>query len=732
MGVAPRYAVAHAAAPECGIAMTVVACPRCRHENRESAGFCGQCGAALATHRACPRCATNNPPGHRFCDGCGTALGPRPANPPPALATPSHLAAKILASRGALAGERKLVTVLFADVVHSMALTEDIDAEEWHRVLDRFFQIVAGAIHRFEGTVNQFTGDGVMALFGAPIAHEDHAARACHAALDLGAGLGEYASELARRGLAFAVRLGLNSGEVVLGHIGDDLRMEYTALGHTVGLAARIQQMAAPGTVYLTEHTARLVDGLFELVDRGTPSMRGVSTPVRVYELVGTGALRTRLDVSRRRGFSRLVGREAELARLWRVLEAAVAGDAQVVGLVGDAGVGKSRICHEFVERCRAQGIAVHEAHCPTHGATVPLLPVRELVRSCLALDADGSDVGPAIRRALGADDPEACALVLDLLGMPGDAPTPTGADRTARLAALVARVVRALAGAEPIVVLLDDVHWLDAASEAVLRALVRATTDVPVLVVANFRPEHDPAWMTDGRAHRLALEPLGPEATHALVTELLGDELATGALADLIEERTGGNPFFVEEVVHALAAAGSLAGRRGAYRLAARLETLAIPATVQALLNARIDRLGDEPKQVLGTAAVIGKQFDEPLLAAVVGCDAQRLATTLATLEEADLVHAVPGHAGPRWAFRHPLTQEVAYTAQLGDHRARLHGAVAGALETLMADRLGEHAALIAHHWRAAGMRYEAERWERRAALRVSSIRVGGRGRLR
>jgi class 3 adenylate cyclase len=704
-------------------------CPRCRHENRATATFCGECGASLAAPAACPRCGTSNPAGHRFCDGCGDPIGGRAA--PRALpGTPGHLAEKILRGRGAMEGERKLVTVLFADVVHSMQLAERVDAEEWHRVLDRFVQILATGVHRFEGTINHFTGDGIMALFGAPIAHEDHARRGCHAALDLVAALGEYASTLAARGLPFAVRMGLNSGEVVLGRIGDDLHVEYTALGHTVGLAARMEQMAAPGAIYVSEHTARLVDGFFALRDVGTPAMKGVSAPVRVYELVGPGSLATRLDVSRRRGFSRLIGREAELARLWRALERALAGDGQVVGVVGDAGVGKSRVCLEFVERCRAQGVAVHEAHCPTHGASIPFLAVRDLLRSLLGLGADDGrdavhDRLVAVDAAFGAAVP----LVCELLGVPGaSAPVGDGATRGAALTALVAAVVRRLAAAAPIVLLVDDAHYVDPAGDEVLRAIAGAIGDTRVLLLANFRPGYDATWMSEEA--RVPLAPLGPGATHALLLELLGDDESVRGLFDPIAERTGGNPFFIEEVVQALAAAGTLAGRTGAHRLTAPLASLAIPETVQSLLAARIDRLGTEAKDVLQTAAVLGKQFDRAVLCEVAGLDDRALAAALDALAEAELVHEIAGARSPRYAFRHPLTQEVAYHSQLADRRTRLHHAVAVALERLLADRLGEHAELIAHHWEAAGRRWAATRWRRRAALRVSSILVAGRGR--
>src|SRR5947209_1635235 len=366
-------------------------CPHCQHENRERARFCGGCGTALEDVRACPRCATLNSAGQKFCDACGAALAEcvGATTRDPRAYTPRHLVEKILTSRGALEGERKQVTVLFADLVDSMRLADILGAEDWHRVLDRVFEILTRAVHRFEGTINQFTGDGVMALFGAPLAHEDHARRACHAALFAMEELRTYASTLRVRGLDLSVRMGLNSGEVVVGKIGDDLRMDYTAQGHCVGLAARMEQLAAPDTVLVTETTARLVEGFFALADVGVRPMKGVSAPIRAFELRGIGPSRTRLDASGLRGLSRLIGRDTELTWLDGILTRSVESNGQVVGVVGEAGVGKSRLCLEFIRRCRARGVPVHEVHCPSHGATVPWLALRALTRGDFGLAPD-------------------------------------------------------------------------------------------------------------------------------------------------------------------------------------------------------------------------------------------------------------------------------------------------------------------------------------------------------
>jgi class 3 adenylate cyclase len=358
-------------------------CPSCGHGNRTDRRFCTECGSRLGP--TCGACGAAVETSEKFCGSCGV-----PLNEPTALAerspaayTPKHLAEKILTSRSALQGERKLVTVLFADVKGSMELAEQVDPEDWHRILDRFLQLLAEGVHRFEGTVNQYTGDGIMALFGAPIAHEDHAQRACWAALHLRDELRRYAEEVKRtNGLNFSVRMGLNSGEVVVGKIGDDLRMDYTAHGHTVGLASRMEQLAAPDNAYLSEHTARLVSGYFDLRDLGEFHVKGVRDALHVYELAAAGRLRTRFEAERVRGLSRFVGREREMAVLEAALAQGTSGPGQVVGVVAQPGVGKSRLCFEFVEHCRARGLPVYETQGVAHGKQVPLLPMLELFRA--------------------------------------------------------------------------------------------------------------------------------------------------------------------------------------------------------------------------------------------------------------------------------------------------------------------------------------------------------------
>src|SRR6059036_1623251 len=612
--------------------------------------------------------------------------------------TPHHLAEKILTSRVALEGERKQVTVLFADVKGSMDLAEQVDPEEWHKILDRFFTILADGVHRFEGTVNQYTGDGIMALFGAPIAHEDHGQRACYAALHLQRELRRYADEVRlEHGLGFSVRMGLNSGEVVVGKIGDDLRMDYTALGQSVGLAQRMEQMADPGKALLTGHTARLVSGYFQLRDLGETRIKGLSDPLHVFELEGVGRMRTRLDASHARGFSRFVGRQSEMAALEAALERVTAGNAQVIGVVADAGTGKSRLCYEFAERCRAREIAVYEAHGVAHGKAVPLLPVLEFWRDYFGITEH--DTARAVRdkiagRMLLLDETlaEGLSLMFDFLGVldPERPAPPLGPEaRQRQLLDLIRRLARARSAREPALVLYEDLHWFDHASEEYIEnVVVEIAPGNRTLLLLNFRPEYHAAWMQRSYYQQLPLLPLGAEAIAELFADLLGSDPSLHRLRELVQERTGGNPFFIEEIVQSLIETGVVAGARGGYRLVTPAEEVGLPATVQSVLAARIDRLPEREKRVLQTASVIGKNFSEPILRRVAELNGGDLSAALHALTSAEFLYQEALYPEAEYTFKHPLTQEVAYRSQLAERRVRIHAAVARAIGELESGR--------------------------------------------
>jgi len=677
---------------------------------------------------SCPSCGHDNPAGARFCNECGAQLAAPTVTPEPRSYTPRHLVEKILASQSALRGERKLVTVLFADVVRSMDLAERIDPEEWHRLLDRLFRILAGGVHRYEGTINQYTGDGIMALFGAPIAHEDHAQRACAAALELARELGPLNDDVRRAsGLEFAVRMGLNSGEVVVGRIGDDLRMDYTAQGHVVGLAARVQQLAPPGGIAVTEQTERLAAGFFDFLDRGEQTLKGASEPVRVFELRGLGPIRSRFDRSRARGFSRFVGRERELARLETALREAQSGRPQVVLVIAEPGAGKSRLCHEFVER--AHGVTLHYGRALSHGRMLPFHAIVALARSLFGIGdgASPSEVRDAAGRSLGGApaDPIALDLWLDLLGMSDHVAAQSGLDPDARRTVLFRSLLQLiLARGRRVLTMLwvEDLHWLDPASEGAMEMLTAGllgseSAGSRILLLATTRPEHRPVWSS--RVERLSLEPLALEDSRALLDDWLGADEALAPLHARIEARARGNPLFIEEMIRSLVERGVLRGERGAYGLAAPVEEVTLPETVQAVLASRIDRLADRDKDVLQAAAVIGRDVSIELLRAVVDLPIPELAASLDRLATAELLG--PAESPRERAFRHPLAQEIAYHSQLQDRRRGTHAAIARALLALHGPAAAAHAALLAHHFDEAGERLEAARWHEQAGRRVA-----------
>ena len=695
-----------------------VKCAACQHENPAGSKFCESCGAA-ARAEGCSRCGAALSTAARFCNQCGAAQNESaaPDRGAPREYTPRHLAERILTTRAALEGERKQVTVLFADVKGSMGLAEVLDPERWHGILDRFFEILASGIHRFEGTVNQYTGDGVMALFGAPIAHEDHAQRACFAALHLQRELRSYADELRLEGLNLSVRIGLNSGDVVVGKIGDDLRMDYTAQGLTVGLAQRAEELAEAGRVLLTSHTARLVEGYLQLRSLGRPRLRGVSEPLELFELEGLGALRTRLDASRAAGFTRFVGRESELTQLEAALERAVAADSAVVGVVGEAGVGKSRLCQTFVEQARGRGIAVYEAHCPSHGRALSNVAALEMARSFFGVD-DRDSPDEARRKVAGTlvllDERfrESLPLLFDFLGFPDPDRPVEGLDANARRRQMVAflrELVRARSEKQVAILLMDDLHWIDPESDAFLADQIAAAEGTRTLVLTNFRPEYDAEWMAGSRYQQIPLRPLGRAESAALLASLLGADPSLEPVRERVLERAGGNPFFCEELVKALADSGALEGVSGAYVLRGGADDLVMPESVQALLSARIDRLDEREKRVLQTAAVIGRDFTWGVLSRVAELPENDLTASLDALVRAELVFETELYPEPAYQFKHALTESVAYEEQLRERRRQVHAAVARALEEDQPEKIDERAAEIARHRDEAGEEREA-----------------------
>jgi class 3 adenylate cyclase/tetratricopeptide (TPR) repeat protein len=712
-------------------------CPRCQAENREGARFCRECGATFGA--VCSTCGTKIEAGSKFCDGCGASLA---VTPSPGLAssrfasaeayTPKHLAEKILTSKSALEGERKQVTVLFADLKGSMELLADRDPEEARKILDPVLERMMEAVHRYEGTVNQVMGDGIMALFGAPLAHEDHAVRACYAALRMQEAVRSHAEDVQRHlGVALQIRVGLNSGEVVVRSIGSDLHMDYTAVGQTTHLAARMEQMAMPGSILMTAESLRLAEGFVEVKPLGPASVKGLNNPVQVYEVVGAGTVRSRLQASAARGLTRFVGRSAELDQLGHALERAAAGHGQVVGVVGEAGVGKSRLFWEFVHSLRTRDCLVVESASVSYGKATAYLPVIELLR--VYFQVGDRDDARKIRDkvtgkivALDEDLLPAVPALLALLDMPPDDREWQSLDppqRRMRTLDALKRLLLRESHVQPLVLVFEDLHWIDSETQAFLDGLVETLPTARILVLVNYRPEYSHGWGGKSYYTPLRVDPLPAERAEELLQTLFSDDPALRPPTRLLIERTEGNPFFLEECVRTLVETRVLAGERGAYRLARGLDAIQVPATAQAILAARIDRLGPENKRLLQTAAVIGK--DVPLALLKVVADEPEETTLrdgLARLQAAEFLYEARLFPDLEYTFKHALTHEVAYGSLLQDRRRTLHARIVDAIETLAADRRAEQTERLAHHAFRGGQWEKAVTYLRQAAVRSMS----------
>jgi class 3 adenylate cyclase/tetratricopeptide (TPR) repeat protein len=600
------------------------------------------------------------------------------------------------------------VTVLFADLKGSTELIRDLDPEAAQRLLDPALQHMMVAVHRFEGTVNQVLGDGIMALFGAPVAHEDHAVRACYAALAMQATMRQYAEEVRRsHGLEMQARVGLNSGEVVVRAISNDLHMDYSAVGQTTHLAARMEQLATPGSIRLTAATLRLAEGLVQVNALGQFPVKGLPEPVEVFELVGASTIRGRLQASAARGLTRFVGRQQELLALQQVLVQAGMGHGQVVALVGEPGVGKSRLVYEFVHSHHTSGWLVLESTSVSYGKATPYFPVIDLLRRyCHIEDHDDTrtirakvtgqvlTLDPALQDTLSA--------LLSLLdALPEDSPflTLDPPQRRQRTLDALKRIFLRESQEQALLLVFEDLHWIDSETQALLNSLVESLPTARLLLVVNYRPEYQHGWGSKTYYTQLRLDPLPPVSADALLQALLGDDASLQPLTQLLIARTEGNPFFLEESVRTLVETGVLVGKPGGYRLAQVLPTIQVPATVQAVLAARIDRLPPEEKRLLQTAAVIGTEVSLPLLQAIADMPEEALQRGLAHLPAAELLYETRLFPEPEYTFKHALTHEVAYGSLLLERRRVLHARIVEALEALAGERVAEQVERLAHH---------------------------------
>ena len=701
-------------------------CQACHYTNDDEAQFCEQCGHVLEI--SCPACGNRAKASARFCRRCGQPLAPsRTASQPAAALTdppahtsslddrldqlqrylPAHLAAKILANRGRLTGERKLVTVLFADLVGYSTLSVQLGEEALFALMDNLYELLIHEIHRYEGTVNELTGDGLVAFFGAPLAVEQAPQRAVRAALAMQEAVARFSASL-KHSADLHVRVGINTGPVIVGTVGNNLRMDYKAVGHTVNLAARMEQTAMPGTVQLTEHAYKLVAGYFDCDDVGPVSLKGLPTRVRAYRVTGERGMRTRLEVARERGLTRLVGRQRELDMLRQCFALVQRGRGQAVSIIGEAGLGKSRLLYEFRQTLGDVDYTWLEGRCSPYGAALAYGPIIEVLKQYCGIDASDrdEDMRQKVAHGLAQLGPAQEATVpylahLLAAGMDGSRLASMAPEALKhQIFEALRGLVGAIAARRSLVLTIEDLHWVDPTTTEVLTFLLEHLAGVPILLLCTYRPDFASLWSRKSYHSVLTLKPLDSHEGFEMLTALLGTPHMQDELAALVLNKTEGVPFFLEELVTALRETGAMTLHEDQWRLTASATAVPVPGTVEEVLMSRLDRLPEGAKSVLQTGAVIGREVSGALLQEVVGLPEHELTTHLAALTEAELLYTRGLQPQTTYVFKHAFTQEATYRSVLTARRRELHHRVAVTIEALFPDRLEEYYGQLAYHY--------------------------------
>jgi len=686
-------------------------CPNCQRENPEDAIFCNGCGHKLEL--ACPECGKMNPPASRFCNGCGHDFSKPEEVPPidynqPQSYTPKFLADKILNNRSSIEGERKLVTVLFADVANYTSMSEKVDPEEIHQIMDGCFKMLMDKIHGHEGTVNQFTGDGVMALFGAPVAHEDHAQRACYAALSIQKAIGEYGEKLkADRGVDFLMRIGLNSGPVIVGSIGDDLRMDYTAVGDTTNLAARMEGMAQPGTILGTGYTHKLARDFFQFESLGKVEVKGKKEPVDAYELKKATEVETRIEAAAAKGLTKLAGRKNSMAALMEAYSKAKSGSGQLVGVIGEAGVGKSRLLIELRNKLAKEEYTYLEGRCLHYGGSMAYLPIQDILKTYFDIKEDDQEdiikkkveekillFAERLKNALPPFQ-EILSLKIDDETYLQLEPAP----KKIRTFEAIRDLLVCESETKPVVFVVEDLHWIDSISEEFLNYLIDWLVDTHILLILLYRPEYTHQWGSKSFYSKIGVSQLTTKSSAQLVQNILDSGEVVPELRELILNRAGGNPLFVEELTYSLLENGSIQKQDHQYVLTKEASDIEVPDTIQGIIAARMDRIEDSLKRIMQVASVIGREFDYRILQTIMGMR-EELKSSLINLQGLELIYEKSLFPELEYIFKHALTQEVAYNSLLKKRRKEIHEKIGGAIEELYPGRLEEYYELLAHHF--------------------------------
>ncbi len=688
-------------------------CFKCQSDNREGVKFCEECGTGIAVE--CPACRSRIPRGKKFCGECGQRLAAEETthaisgidyNRPDSY-TPKFMAEKILTTRSSLEGERKLVTVFFCDVSGFTSISEQLDPEAVHQIMDGCFKILMEEIHRFEGTINQFTGDGVMALFGAPLAHEDHAQRACSAALSVQAALADYGKQiLTEFNMDFRMRIGLNSGPVVVGAIGDDLRMDYTAVGDTTNLAARMESMADPGGVLLSESTHRQVRTYFECESLGEVEVKGKKEPQKIFKLIRTSGIQSRLAASQAKGFINYIGRKQEMAALEKAFDKVRAGSGQVVGIVGEAGIGKSRFIFEMHNRLDVQ-TRILETRCLQYKSNIPFVPIREFFSSCFDIGKGESEkeIDDKLIAGVTGLDPDLLPSVpafrhfLSIRAGDDQWETLEPREKREKIFESLRNLFIRISQDRPLVMVVDDIQWLDKTSEDFLGYFIDWISNTPVLLLLLYRQEYEHYWGDKPFYNQISIPPLSCDESREFICAILDTDKLSAELESFIFTRTSGNPLFIEELANTLIEDKTIVKEKGLWQLKNHTALLHVPETLQGIIAGRMDRLGDNTKTTIQMASVIGRSFGFTLLQRLTGMD-DAIKTYLLKLRNLEFINEKTLFPELAYIFKNMITREVAYNSLLINHRKEIHGHIGQAIEEMYPDQIEAFYEILAFHF--------------------------------
>jgi len=695
-------------------------CPKCQFENREKSKFCIECGNKLEI--SCPKCNNLNPAGSKFCEECGQRLSLPSEAPHKDLSfdekldkiqkyLPKGLTEKILSQRDRIEGERKQVTVMFCDMEGFTSLSESLGPEEAYTIMDQVYEILIHKVHDYEGTVNEFTGDGIMALFGAPIALEDAPQRAIRSAYAIHREMTRFSDKMKQEKQnipPIKMRIGIHTGPVVVGTLGNDLRVEFKAVGDTVNLASRMEGLAEPGATYVSEETFKLTEGLFRFEALGEYAVKGKADSVKAYRVIAPSTSRTRFDVSAERGLTPFVGRERELELLLDGFERSKAGLGQAFSIVSEAGVGKSRLLYEFRKAVANEDVIFQEGKSLSYSRGVAYHPVIDVIKANFDIRTSDRDfeIREKLKRGLyvlDADEASTLPYLLELLSVKDSGVDPIALSPEARKDRIIKAIIRITIKASQIrslIVATEDLHWIDNSSEDYLKELLDSISGARVFLIFTYRPEYIHTWGAKSYHSQVNLNRLSNRESLAMVTHLLGTKDIGNDLEELILEKSEGVPFFIEEFIKLLKDLNAIERKDGICHLAKDLQAVSIPSTIQDVIMARVDKLPEEAKNLLQTGSVIEREFSYELIKTVLGSSEQDLLPQLSILKDSELIFERGIYPENTYVFKHALTQEVVYDSILTRRKKELHNKIGQSIEQVYKKNLHEHYAVLAEHF--------------------------------